>query len=346
MSELKFSCPHCGQHILCEEQLAGREIQCPSCQQVLQVPRAPGKNQPAPPERPPDSWAPPPPAGQQGPQNDQRDLRAGWKVPPAVPAGVLVVVTGLCLFWSARMLWRSHSDEAAMRAKRSELQAKRQQVFMEFGKQMAQGQARLKQQLELQQQRGRERDQQRENQKRQRRERETQLSKEQAELTVKSRQLPRNSSEYWAAINRLSAVEAEQKTLAREEAAGLREMELSLEVMDLEIKLSLMSRKSSEYQATSNRLQALRMQLQKVSGEAAEPSLAEMVTANGNSSLSNFMKQSDALAAAAARLAQTERPSRTSRRSSPYRTILTAGAAFVVSVACFVGTLRYRRKHE
>ena len=307
MSELKFSCPHCGQHILCEEQLAGREIQCPSCQQVLQVPRAPGKNQPAPAERPPDSWAPPPPAGQQGPQNDQRDLRAGWKVPPAVPAGVLVVVTGLCLFWSARMLWRSHSDEAAMRAKRSELQAKRQQAFMEFEKQMAQGQARFKQQIELQQQRGRERDQQRENQKRQRREREAELSKEQAELTVKSRQLPRNSSEYRAAINRLRAVEAEQNTLAREEAAGFREMELSLEVMDLEMKLSLMSRKSSEYQATSNRLQALRTQLQKVSGEAAEPSLAEMVAANANSSRSNFTKQLDALAAAEAKLDQTER---------------------------------------
>jgi len=163
---------------------------------------------------------------------------------------------------------------------------------------------------------------------------------------VKSRQLPRNSSEYRAAINRLRAVEAEQDTLAREEAAGFREMELSLEVMDLEMKLSLMSRKSSEYQATSNRLQALRMQLQKVSGEAAEPSLAEMSTAGVNSSLSNFRKQSDALAAAEAKLAQTERPPRTSRRSSPYRTILTAGAAFVVSVACFVGTLRYRRKHE
>jgi hypothetical protein len=37
--EFKFSCPYCGQHLLCENDLAGREIQCPGCQQPLLVPR-------------------------------------------------------------------------------------------------------------------------------------------------------------------------------------------------------------------------------------------------------------------------------------------------------------------
>ncbi len=39
MSEFKFSCPRCGQHILCDAPWSGREINCPACQQPLVVPR-------------------------------------------------------------------------------------------------------------------------------------------------------------------------------------------------------------------------------------------------------------------------------------------------------------------
>jgi hypothetical protein len=348
MSELKFSCPHCGQHILCDEQLAGREIQCPSCPQVLQIPATAGKNYPAPAEPPPASRAPPPLAVHQPPpRNDRQGLRTGWKISPAIPAGLAVVVTGLFLFWSARGHWQSHSDEAAMRRKQSEINAKRQQAWKEFEKQMAQSEARFKQKNELRLQRGLERNQQRQDQSLRRIKRETELSRERAELTVKSRQLPRNSSEYRAAINRLRAVEAEQNTLAKETAAEFREMELSLEVMDLETKLFNMSRKSSEYQATSDRLQALRTQLRKLGGEAAELSPAEMVAASSNASRSDFTKQLDALAVAEAKLDQTEgKPLSQRTRGKRYKTTLTAGAAFLASVAYFVGTLRYRRKHE
>ena len=38
MSEFKFSCPQCGQHILGDTQWSGREINCPACQQTLVVP--------------------------------------------------------------------------------------------------------------------------------------------------------------------------------------------------------------------------------------------------------------------------------------------------------------------
>ncbi len=38
MSEFKFSCPQCGQHILCDTEWGGREINCPACQQTLVVP--------------------------------------------------------------------------------------------------------------------------------------------------------------------------------------------------------------------------------------------------------------------------------------------------------------------
>ena len=41
MAELKFSCPHCGQHIECGEPWSGRQIQCPACQNHLIVPHLP-----------------------------------------------------------------------------------------------------------------------------------------------------------------------------------------------------------------------------------------------------------------------------------------------------------------
>src|SRR4051794_40308701 len=40
MAELKFSCPHCNQHITCDELWGGHELQCPGCQKNLQVPAA------------------------------------------------------------------------------------------------------------------------------------------------------------------------------------------------------------------------------------------------------------------------------------------------------------------
>jgi hypothetical protein len=43
MSEFKFSCPHCQQHLQCEEQFSGREIQCPGCHHLIRIPPVPGK---------------------------------------------------------------------------------------------------------------------------------------------------------------------------------------------------------------------------------------------------------------------------------------------------------------
>ncbi len=43
MSEFKFACPHCRQHLQCDEQLSGREIQCPKCHHLLHIPPVPGK---------------------------------------------------------------------------------------------------------------------------------------------------------------------------------------------------------------------------------------------------------------------------------------------------------------
>ena len=43
MSQYKFACPHCHQHLQCEEEFAGREIQCPACNLLMHIPPVPGK---------------------------------------------------------------------------------------------------------------------------------------------------------------------------------------------------------------------------------------------------------------------------------------------------------------
>jgi hypothetical protein len=43
MNEFKFSCPHCDQHLQCDEQFSGREIQCPACDHLIRIPAIPGK---------------------------------------------------------------------------------------------------------------------------------------------------------------------------------------------------------------------------------------------------------------------------------------------------------------
>jgi DNA-directed RNA polymerase subunit RPC12/RpoP len=81
MSEFKFNCPRCDQHLKCDEAFSGREIQCPTCNHLIRIPAIPGKTanyvaesgqtwntfiQPGVPHRPPPGPAKPkkePPAG-------------------------------------------------------------------------------------------------------------------------------------------------------------------------------------------------------------------------------------------------------------------------------------------
>lgn len=39
MSDIKFSCPHCAQHISCDSGWSGQTVACPSCQQSVVVPQ-------------------------------------------------------------------------------------------------------------------------------------------------------------------------------------------------------------------------------------------------------------------------------------------------------------------
>ncbi len=38
MSDHKFSCSHCGQHLVTDAKFSGRQIQCPTCNHLISVP--------------------------------------------------------------------------------------------------------------------------------------------------------------------------------------------------------------------------------------------------------------------------------------------------------------------
>jgi DNA-directed RNA polymerase subunit RPC12/RpoP len=46
MSEFKYACPVCGQHIKCDSSQSGSTMECPTCFQKITVPQAPATNDP------------------------------------------------------------------------------------------------------------------------------------------------------------------------------------------------------------------------------------------------------------------------------------------------------------
>jgi hypothetical protein len=44
MRDLKFACPHCEQHLQCEDSRIGQEIACPNCGRSVTVPRMPDEH--------------------------------------------------------------------------------------------------------------------------------------------------------------------------------------------------------------------------------------------------------------------------------------------------------------
>jgi len=46
MSEFKFACPVCGQHITCDARTSGSQMDCPTCFRKIVVPQAPSANSP------------------------------------------------------------------------------------------------------------------------------------------------------------------------------------------------------------------------------------------------------------------------------------------------------------
>src|SRR5690349_20768529 len=91
MSEFKFACPVCGQHITADSKDSGSQIACPTCFRKIVVPQAPASSDPkfvlsaseANKPRPPQATAPP-------------QLAPMEKVPVTTPVPIaLVVLLGL-----------------------------------------------------------------------------------------------------------------------------------------------------------------------------------------------------------------------------------------------------------
>jgi DNA-directed RNA polymerase subunit RPC12/RpoP len=45
MSEFKYACPVCGQHMMCDSSQAGTQMECPTCFQKITVPQAPSSDE-------------------------------------------------------------------------------------------------------------------------------------------------------------------------------------------------------------------------------------------------------------------------------------------------------------
>ena len=45
MSEFKYACPVCGQHVICDSSQAGSVLECPTCFQKITVPQAPASDE-------------------------------------------------------------------------------------------------------------------------------------------------------------------------------------------------------------------------------------------------------------------------------------------------------------
>lgn len=125
MSETKFSCPLCSQHIACDSQYGGRQIQCPSCQAAITVPAVPAavkavatpsnaarpvsvaaKSEPAPasPVAPAAARGPFPPASAKNPK----------KILTATVASVVAVIA-IFFLGKAAIGWQAKFDEANKR---------------------------------------------------------------------------------------------------------------------------------------------------------------------------------------------------------------------------------------
>ena len=80
MSDFKFACPHCQQHLQCDEQFSGREIQCPGCHVLIHIPPVPGKTAQFTPESG-MTWATFVPSGNQPPPSGLSVKREPAKPP-------------------------------------------------------------------------------------------------------------------------------------------------------------------------------------------------------------------------------------------------------------------------
>lgn len=114
MSEFKFSCPVCSQHLECDDSLSGSSIQCPACQNGITVPHSLTAAVPSSPEKmsnPPPDIRPAPPLGAPG-----RELKTSGLAKASIISsivGVLVPIGAIpgiiCGHLAKRQLNRNRS---------------------------------------------------------------------------------------------------------------------------------------------------------------------------------------------------------------------------------------------
>lgn len=109
MSDIKFACPTCQQHIQCEPAYAGMQIACPACQSQMIVPGSPAPAMASAPAMAPSpglrmsSAAPPPPL----PPQPQAPAETGRTCPscgnPVAPAALMCIKCGTNLRTGQKM---------------------------------------------------------------------------------------------------------------------------------------------------------------------------------------------------------------------------------------------------
>ena len=95
MSEFKFSCPHCDQHILIPDGYEGVQINCPACQKLIVVPPTPGAIKPPPPPAALGIQRPAAPASSSAAA--PAAARTAYNPPPAPKAGSRVLRMALII---------------------------------------------------------------------------------------------------------------------------------------------------------------------------------------------------------------------------------------------------------
>lgn len=151
MSDFKFACPSCGQHVVCDTSNAGMQIACPICQTLLTVPQPPPAAAPAAPtpgrltinksSHQPHASAPPPGAANASPKPAwgakpaRVPLRPRKKKSSLVPIGIVCgVLAALAIVWFAivspylqkQAEQKKEAAEAAQRQKDQEAKAARE----------------------------------------------------------------------------------------------------------------------------------------------------------------------------------------------------------------------------
>ena len=100
MSEFKFACPICGQHITADSQSTGSQLECPTCFRKIVVPQAPASPDPKFILSASEANKPRPPH----PSLPALEPFAGTPARPTIPQVAVIILIAMCLASAATMV--------------------------------------------------------------------------------------------------------------------------------------------------------------------------------------------------------------------------------------------------